>query len=178
MSKRKAVFLDRDGVLNRPPPEGWYVTAVADLVLLPGAADAIARLNHAGFVVLVVTNQRCIARGIISAETVAEIHERLLRDIQANTGRIDRIYVCPHDDNEACDCRKPKPGMLRRAEREFELDLPNCWMVGDQESDVQAGRRAGCRTIRVNPTGHSDANYVCRSLPEAVNIILAADAGK
>jgi len=178
MSKRKAVFLDRDGVVNQPPPEGWYVTAVADLVLLPGAADAITRLNRCGFVVVIVTNQRCIARGIASAEIVANIHERLLQEVEAHGGRIDRIYVCPHDDHEACDCRKPKPGMLRRAEREFELDLRSCWMVGDKESDVLAGQGAGCRTIRVNPTNHGDANYVCRSLPEAVNIILAADAGE
>jgi D-glycero-D-manno-heptose 1,7-bisphosphate phosphatase len=171
-SAARAVFLDRDGVINRRPPEGLYITSPDEFVLLPGVAGAIIRLNESGFLVIVATNQRCIARGIVAADVVNVIHERMLQEVVASGGRIDRVYLCPHDYADACECRKPKPGMLRRAALEYALDLPDCWMVGDSASDIEAGRGAGCRTVFVGGAVGVAADFVAADLCEAVEQIL------
>jgi D-glycero-D-manno-heptose 1,7-bisphosphate phosphatase len=167
------VFLDRDGVINRRPPEGLYITSPGELELLPDAVDAIARLNRHGFLVFVVTNQRCIARGIVPAEVIAQIHEHMLRSIAAGGGCVDRIYLCPHDYGDACQCRKPKPGMLRQASAEYALNLEACWMVGDNLSDVEAGRAAGCHTMFFGESTCALADCSVPNLAVAVTTILA-----
>lgn len=146
-ARRPAIFLDRDGVINEAPLGKPYITQPDDLCLLPGVAEAIRRFRDAGCFVAVVTNQRCISLGTVSEETLQEIHERL-RSLLAEAGAaVDGIYVCPHGDQDACLCRKPKPGLLRRAAEELGIDLGRSWMVGDSERDLLAGRAAGCRTI-------------------------------
>jgi len=172
-SSAKAVFLDRDGVINRAPLDGLYITSPDDLVLLPGVVEAICRLNRSGFRVFVVTNQRGIARGLVSAQMVEAIHARLQQAVCDSGGAIDHIYVCPHDKRDACACRKPKPGMLQQAAREYSLQLATCWMVGDKTSDIAAGRAAGCRTVLMSGSRDITADFFAASLAEAVDHILA-----
>ena len=168
----KAVFLDRDGTINRPPPEGWYITSTQNFELLAGVTEAIASLNEDGFLVFVVTNQRCIARDVVRAEVVSQIHERLLHEVSRAGGRVEQIYVCPHEDADDCECRKPKPGMLLQAARDHQLDLSQCWMVGDSPSDVAAGHRAGCRAVYIGQASATSADFSVPNILEAVQIIL------
>jgi histidinol-phosphate phosphatase family protein len=145
----RAVFLDRDGVINRRPPEGDYITRWEDFHILPGVAEGISLLNHAGFSVIVVTNQRCVAKGQITEADLQKMHERMT-DVLARAGaKIDETFYCPHDIEPPCDCRKPAPGMLLSAARSRGIDLRASWMIGDSDNDVQAGRNAGCKAARV-----------------------------
>ena len=173
-SARKAVFLDRDGVINRRPPEGLYINSLAEFEILPGVNEAIAQLNQHGYLVIVATNQRCIARGIVAAEVVTQIHEHMLRESAATGAEIAHIYVCPHDYSDACECRKPKPGMLLQAAQDYSLDLAQSWMVGDSASDVGAGRAARCRTVLVGDDDGVGADFMAHDLGEAVRKILSA----
>ena len=145
----RAVFLDRDGVINQRPPEGDYITRWEDFHILPGVAEGIALLNHAGFSVIVVTNQRCVAKGQLSEANLQQMHERMT-DVLARAGaNIDATFYCPHEIEPRCDCRKPAPGMLLSAARLHGIDLRTSWMIGDSDNDVEAGRNAGCKTARV-----------------------------
>jgi len=147
MPPGRAVFLDRDGVLNRAHVRDgrpYPPASAAELELLPGAAEACEDLHAAGFTLVVVTNQPDIARGTQSADVVDGIHEALRRQLH-----IDAIYVCPHDDIDRCRCRKPEPGLLMAAADRHGIDLGASYMVGDRWRDVEAGRRAGCRAILV-----------------------------
>ena len=175
--KQKAVFLDRDGTINR------YVGFLRDIdefELLPGAAEAIRRINQAGYLAIVVTNQPVIARGEVTVEQLREIHNKMETLLGEQGAYLDGIYYCPHHPDRGfpgevpelkieCDCRKPKPGLLLRAAEEFNIDLGASWMVGDRESDVKAGRAAGCRT-KIIPTDGS--------LYEAINEILEITDGR
>ncbi len=147
--KRFAAFLDRDGVLNARPPEHDYVRSVAGFRWLAGAAEGAARLAQAGYVLAVVSNQRGVARGLVEPQTLTAIE----REIQAGLGllgsRIEAFRYCIHDLDDACDCRKPAPGMLLSLADELGLDLARSWMIGDSESDVRAGHAAGCATALV-----------------------------
>jgi len=171
----RAVFLDRDGVINRPvvrDGKPYPPARVEDLDILPGVPEAVARLHDAGFRVVVVTNQPDIARGTQRREIVDAMHARL-----ASVLSIDEFRVCDHHDGDGCPCRKPKAGMLAAAAREAGLSLPASFMVGDRWRDVEAGRRAGCTTIFVDwgyrdrRSGRPDATV--RSLPDAVDWILS-----
>src|ERR1700726_3806371 len=144
---RRAVFLDRDGVLNRarvidgvPRPPA----SLAELEILPGVPKALALLRAAGFRLIVVTNQPDIARNQRTLDEVGQLNETLREHLG-----FDDLYMCPHDDADRCDCRKPKPGMLIRAAKMHCIDLLNSIMVGDRARDIQAGRAAGCRTVFV-----------------------------
>ena len=148
----RAVFLDRDGVINQRPPEGDYITRWEDFHILPGVAEGIALLNHAGFSVIVVTNQRCVAKGQLSEADLQQMHERMSGDLARAGARIDATFYCPHDIEPRCDCRKPAPGMLLSAARLHEIDLRASWMIGDSDNDVEAGLNAGCKTARVIAT--------------------------
>lgn len=142
---RAAVFLDRDGVLVRPRVVDGRPHSIHDIVgleLEPGAADACRALSDAGFLLVVVTNQPEIARGTLTRAAVDLIHERLLDVLP-----LDEIVVCPHDDVDGCECRKPLSGMLVDAASRLRLDLEASFMVGDRWRDVEAGRRAGCTTV-------------------------------
>lgn len=141
------IFLDRDGVVNEKMPEGKYVTSWAEFHLLPGVAEAIARLNHAGLRVIVVSNQRGIALGLYTAAQVEAIHDQLQETLKAHGAHVDAFYFCPHDKGQ-CDCRKPLPGMFEQAQKDFpEITAATSAMIGDSLSDIEFGRRLGMRTI-------------------------------
>jgi D-glycero-D-manno-heptose 1,7-bisphosphate phosphatase len=171
--RARAVFLDRDGVINRAKVRNGKPYAprrVADFRLLPGAAASIAMLKTAGFLVVVVTNQPDIGNGLVAAPVVEAMHRRL----KARTG-VDDIRTCPHSQEAGCACRKPKAGMLRAAARRWGIDLRRSYMIGDRTSDIVAGQRAGCYTILVErgyaerPQAAPDARV--RSLRQAVAVI-------
>jgi D-glycero-D-manno-heptose 1,7-bisphosphate phosphatase len=174
--RRRAVFLDRDGVLNRalvrdgrpyPPADA------AGVELLPGVEEACAALRRAGFLLVVVTNQPDVARGTQRLEAVEAIHRRLAEALP-----LDEIVVCLHDDADGCSCRKPLPGMLVDAAARWDVDLGASFMVGDRWRDVEAGRRAGCRTVFLD-RGYAEAmpeapDATVRDLREAARWILGA----
>jgi len=174
----RAAFLDRDGVINRKPPEDQYVTRWEEMHLFPDVAEAIALLNRAGFRVIVVSNQRCIAKELLPAAALEAMHQRMCEELAARGARIDEIYYCPHEHDPPCSCRKPAPGMLLAAARANDIDLTASWMIGDSEIDVDAGRNAGCRTARVltnNQTATLDSDVVGTSLLDSVNKLLRWD---
>ncbi len=140
-------MLDRDGVINRDLPGS--VCRVEDLEMLPDVGAAIAALNRQGYGVLVITNQACVGRGDLTLDELDAIHERMLAEIAAEGGRVDAIYVCPHTDEDNCDCRKPRPGLIEQAARDYGFDRADTWMVGDSERDVIAAHAAGCRAALV-----------------------------
>ena len=150
LARRPAVILDRDGVLNRRPARAEYVTRPEDLEWLPGAREALRLLKDAGYTVLVVSNQAGIARGAMSVADLEAVHQRLRADAAEAGGRIDRIYHCPHGWDEGCECRKPAPGMLFQAQRDFDLDLTRTPFIGDDERDRQAAEAAGCPPVLVS----------------------------
>lgn len=178
-SRFATVFLDRDGTLNRKAPEGHYITTPADLQLLPGAADAVRRLNDAGVRVILVSNQRGVALGRLDAAALAAVQRALEAALAERGARLDAVYVCPHDRG-GCGCRKPLPGLLLRAAAEQPgVELGRSVMIGDAETDIAAGRAAGTATIRLGPAGTpSAAQHCCPDLAAAVGLILAvADPG-
>jgi D-glycero-D-manno-heptose 1,7-bisphosphate phosphatase len=179
MKPRRAVFLDRDGVLNCSVVRDGkpYPPASADeTIIIPGAAEALARLKGAGFLLLVVTNQPDIARGTQSRDAVDSIHRKLAAALP-----LDGFFVCYHDDVDRCECRKPLPGLLRQAAEIHGIDLPASFLIGDRWRDIDAGHAADCRTILIDysyrergPTAEPSARV--RSLPEAVDCILRESA--
>jgi len=154
----RCVFFDRDGIVNRSPGAG-YVTRLEDFHILPEFLRALEVVNRKGYLAIVVTNQRGVSLGQMSAATVEQIHDRLLATVAEQGLRLDAVYYCPHEDGQ-CDCRKPAPGMLLRAAEEFGVDLSRSWMVGDSDRDIEAGRAAGCRTVLVGKeSGGSRPDY-------------------
>ncbi len=155
--RNRAVFLDRDGTINE---EVNYLSHPDQLRLIGGAAEAIKRLNGAGFKTVVITNQAGIARGYFSEATLQQIHRELDKMLRAQEAHLDAIYYCPHHPTAGigvykinCNCRKPKPGLLEQSARELNLDLRQSFIVGDKPADLQAGDAVGCRTILVR-TGY------------------------
>ena len=171
----RAVFLDRDGVINKAlvrEQKPYAPTSLDEFELLPGVPQAIASLKDAGFKIIVVTNQPDVARGTMKMETVEQIHQSLDHQLD-----VYDIKVCYHVDEDGCTCRKPNPGMLLEAREEWAIDLPGSYMVGDRWRDIAAGKAAGCRTILIKSNyaeqqaeGH-DAE--AGSLLEASKLILA-----
>ena len=162
-NKQKAVFLDRDGTINKYV---GFLRNIDDFELLPGVAEAIKRINASGYLAIVVTNQPVIARGEVSFEELEQIHNKMETLLGAEGAYLDAIYYCPHHPNKGyegevrelkidCDCRKPKPGMLLKAAENFNIDLRKSWMVGDGENDIKAGINAGCKTVLIG-SGNED----------------------
>jgi len=145
----RCVFFDRDGVVNESPGPG-YVERPEDFHLMTGFIEAARTAQERGYTVAVVTNQRGVARGIMTQQTLDSIHAYMTGELLRHGIGLLGIFCCTHERN-TCTCRKPQPGLLLEAARRFDLDLSSCWMVGDKETDVEAGRRAGCRTILVCP---------------------------
>ncbi len=180
MAQPRTVFLDRDGVINRKAPKGDYVKRWEEFEFLPGAREALALLTLRGFRTIVVTNQRGIARGLMTEGDLTEIHRRMARELAAVGARLDAIYYCPHEHG-TCACRKPAIGLFERARDAFpDIDFSSAYMIGDSSDDMEAGRRAGCRTILVSPRARklrltaeagqrgSPITYIAASLHEAV----------
>jgi D-glycero-D-manno-heptose 1,7-bisphosphate phosphatase len=186
----KAVFLDRDGVINRKPPEGDYVIRWEDFHVLPGVVESIARLNRAGFCLVVVTNQRCVAKGLITSTDLEKMHQQMLDSLARAGATIDAVYYCPHELEPLCSCRKPAPGMLVDAAREHGIELSASWMIGDSDIDVEAGKNAGCKTARLltenetvdvrtsGPAASSSADVIASSLPDAIGQILQREESR
>jgi D-glycero-D-manno-heptose 1,7-bisphosphate phosphatase len=175
------IFIDRDGVINENRAD--YVKSWDEFHFLPGSREAIAALTKAGHRIIVCTNQAGVAQGLISLETMEDIHRRMLAAVEEVGGLIDKVYACTHSKTADCDCRKPRPGMLLRASRELDLDMSDAVFIGDSITDVQAGSAAGVRTMLVL-TGLGTEHYqqhvqeidhscsVALNLKHAVDIIL------
>ena len=170
----KAVFLDRDGVINRTYFRKGAQRAPQDLsefAYVDGVEETLPVLHARGYLLLVCTNQPDVSRGWQSMERVIEIHQRIESDLP-----IARVYACFHDDAAACACRKPKPGMLQQGALDFGIDLASSFMVGDRRKDIEAGRAAGCRTVYLRHDYDQEAagepDYEIRSLSELLAIIV------
>ena len=151
LARKPAVILDRDGTLNERPPQAEYVVHPDEFVWLPGALEALRLLREADYTVVIVSNQAGIGRGALTREGLDAIHLRLSSDVSQAGGRIDGVYVCPHDWDEGCACRKPKPGLLYQAAEEHHLDLTRTVFLGDDERDGQAAAAAGAPFALVTP---------------------------
>jgi D-glycero-D-manno-heptose 1,7-bisphosphate phosphatase len=143
----RAVFLDRDGVICRNLP--GHVKSWGEFTFLSRAREGLARLATLELPIVVISNQAAINRGMVSATTVEEIHRRMVIEVEAAGGRVDRVYYCPHRPDERCQCRKPQPGLLEQAARDLGVELKGSYLVGDALSDVQAGLAVGCTVLLV-----------------------------
>lgn len=159
----KTIFLDRDGTLNVKPAKACYVESPKEFVWIDGAREAVALLKKAGYRVILVSNQPGIAKGNLTIEKLDEIHNKMQKELEEKGGTIDAIYYCPHNWDDGCDCRKPKPGMLYQAQKDYSLNLTKCVMIGDDERDMEAAKAVGCRGILI------DDNY---TLLQAVKQLL------
>ncbi len=154
---RRAIFLDRDGVINVNRPD--HVKAWDEFDFLPNALAALRKLTASDFRVIVMTNQAAIARGLVAEETVRAIHAQMIAQVAHAGGRIDAVYFCPHPPDEKCGCRKPQPGLFVQAARDFEIDLTRSFVVGDAFSDVAAALAIGAQPVLVL-TGRGHAQHV------------------
>ena len=177
-NKQKAIFLDRDGTINKYV---GFLKNIDDFELLPGVAEAIEKINNSGYLAIVVTNQPVIARGEVTYDQLAEIHYKMETLLGETGAYIDGLYYCPHHPHKGfdgeipelkieCDCRKPKPGMLFEAAQDFNIDLTSSWMVGDGENDIQAGKAAGCKTVLVGK-GDYNQDVTANSLLDFLNTL-------
>ena len=177
--KQKAVFLDRDGTINK---YAGFLRNIDDFELIPGVAEAVRMINESGSLAIVVTNQPVIARGEVTVEQLQTIHNKMETLMGAEGAYFDAIYYCPHHPHKGfegevpelkidCDCRKPKPGMLLQAAEDFNIDLGQSWMIGDSENDIKAGKAAGCRTSLIGKDKF-EQDVTTDSLLDAVDQIL------
>lgn len=162
--RNRAVFLDRDGVINRKLPENHYVKTDAEFELLPGVRRAMSIFSKLGYLLVVVTNQRGIARGFMDENSLNCVHDYMRRKLLERGILLDGVYYCPHDRDEGCDCRKPQPGMIREACRHFDIDLDQSYLVGDSDSDMAAAYNAGVRAIRISAKNDENAYQTFQSL--------------
>jgi D-glycero-D-manno-heptose 1,7-bisphosphate phosphatase len=169
---KRAVFLDRDGVINQAilrDGKPYPPSTIEELKIVEGAAEALPDLKQAGFLLIVVTNQPDIARGAQTRAAVDAIHQSLREALP-----VDDFFVCPHDDSDQCDCRKPLPGLLLRAAGKYDIDMPRSFMVGDRWRDVDAGASAGCATVWIDH-GYSERLPAAEPSAKVDSIRAAAD---
>jgi len=159
----KLVILDRDGVINFDSPN--YIKSPAEWKAIPGSPEAIARLNQAGYRVVVATNQSGVGRALFDMDTLNAIHEKMHKTVAAAGGRIDAVFFCPHPADSSCDCRKPKPGMFERIAACYNIDLTSVPAVGDSLRDLQAAATAGALPMLVL-TGKGEKTLADGDLPE------------
>ena len=183
----KAIFIDRDGVINKDPG-GWtehsYVTDWKDFHFLPGVFDALKMLKEKGIRIIVASNQGGVSKGFYTEEKLNEINDLMLNQINKNGGKIEEVFYCIHKDEDNCNCRKPRPGMLEMAAKKYKIDLKTTYFIGDGKTDVMAGKKIGCRTILVL-SGKSSLkdvegweekpDYIFKDLLEAVNWLIKGD---
>ena len=160
---KKYIFLDRDGTLNVKAPKACYIEKPEDFKWLPDARESVKRLNDAGYKVILISNQPGIARGNLTEESLNKIHDKMNQELREIGASIDHIYYCSHNWDDGCECRKPKPGMFYKAQKDLSIDLTKCWMLGDDERDMHAGGDAGCKCMYITEM---------HPLKEAVDIIL------
>ena len=181
-NKQKAIFLDRDGIINKYV---GFLRNIDEFELIPTITDAVKKINSSGYLCIIITNQPVIARGEVTWDELAEIHNKMETELGFAGAYLDGIYFCPHHPHKGyegeipelkfdCDCRKPKPGLLIKAAEDFNIELSQSWMIGDGENDVKAGMAAGCKTVLVNGKGsdHKEGDfgqtYTCESVLEFV----------
>ena len=178
-NKQKAVFLDRDGTINKYV---GFLRNIDEFELIPGAAEAVKKINNAGYLAIVATNQPVIARGEVTVPELQRIHDKMETLLGQEGAYLDGLYYCPHHPHKGyegeipelkidCTCRKPKPGMLLRAAEDFNIDLESSWMVGDGENDIRAGHVAGCRTVLIGE-GDFGQTFTAADIAGAVEMIL------
>ena len=180
INKQKAIFLDRDGTINKYV---GFLTDINDFELIEGVAEAIKRINESGYLAIVITNQPVIARGEVSFAELEEIHNKM-ETLLGNSGAyLDAIYFCPHHPDKGyegeipelkinCHCRKPDVGLFESAAKDYNIDLTESWMVGDQKNDVIAGKNAGCKSCLLGNEGEYGQELICKDLYEAVGKII------
>ena len=163
----KLVILDRNGTVNLHRED--YVKSETEWTPLPGALEAIARLNHAGWHVVIASNQSGLGRGLFDVVSLNAMHAKMHKLVAAHGGRIDAVFYCPHKDDDQCACRKPKPGMLLDIARRFNIDLKGVPCVGDAVRDMQAGAAAACEMVLVK-TGKGQRTLAAGGLPDGVRV--------
>jgi D-glycero-D-manno-heptose 1,7-bisphosphate phosphatase len=172
------ILLDRDGVINFDSDE--YIKSADEWVAIPGSLEAIAHLNRLGFRVLVVTNQSGISRGFFNLETLTDMHEKFIRELATVGGYIEEIFFCPHQPADHCQCRKPKPGLMKKIQERYAINLSETFYIGDNLSDIQFAQSVGCvpvlvltgkgqRTLEKNPELRAILNF--NDLADAVRYI-------
>ena len=180
-NKQKAIFLDRDGTINKYV---GFLTNIDSFELLDGVSEAIKKINHSEYLCIVVTNQPVVARGEVTFEELDNIHNKMETLLGKDGAYIDGLYYCPHHPHKGfegeipelkfeCECRKPKPGMLLKAAKDFNIDLSKSYMIGDGDNDMLAGKNAGCMTIKVGEKAKEESDFICKDVLEAVNMILS-----
>lgn len=167
-----AMFLDRDGVLIENRPD--YVRQWSHVTILPKAIDALSGFQRAGFKIIIVTNQAAVGRGMMTLNDAQMINERLVKTIKERGGWVDGVFMCPHKPEDNCACRKPRPGLLLQAAREFSIDIRSSWMVGDAWTDLLAGKAAGVEGTIMVRTGRGAAQLE-QTQPEGVQHFLICE---
>ena len=156
----RVVFLDRDGVINQNRDD--YVKDISEFIFLPNSIEAIKKLNQIGFLIVIITNQSVVNRGIISRKQLEKIHEYMIKKIESQEGKIAKIYYCPHRPDENCNCRKPKTELIMHAIQKYNVDISHSWFIGDSEKDIQAAKTVGLRSVKLQRN---------ENLMDAINII-------
>ena len=156
----KAVFFDRDGVINKERKD--YVKNVNELEIFPNVIEPIKKLQNSGFMIIVITNQSAINRGIITPRILDHIHSTIQEYFIQHGTKIDSFYYCPHRPDENCNCRKPKPGLLFKAQNDLHLDLQSSWLIGDNDTDIEAALAAGCKAIKLN--SNNDLEFIVKQI--------------
>ena len=182
----KTVFLDRDGVINEFPGLGFYVTRPEDFRFLPNAQEALALLTKAGYEIFVVSNQGCVARGLLSEAGLQSMTDKMLEAVSARGGRIAGVFYCRHETKDRCECKKPKIGLFKEAARGRTIDFHSAFFIGDSAEDVEAGENIGCKKILVlsGRTRHEEEagafpakpDVIKKDILEAAQWILASES--
>ena len=177
----RIVFLDRDGVINKYPGDGRYVTRVKDFKMLKGSLDAIKKLSQAGFFLFVISNQAGVTKGLYSKKTLKKITNLMLKNVNKYGGMVHKVLYCLHTLEMNCPCRKPKAGLLRKATKGKKVDFENSYFIGDSLLDVKAGKAFGCKTVLVlsgreklknAPQWDAAPDFIASSLSSAAKNIL------
>lgn len=171
----KALFLDRDGIINIDPPDGDYVMKDEDFVFQEGLFAPLAVLQARGFKFFVISNQRCLAKGLLSQEGLEKLHNKMRTGFADHGLRIEGIYICPHEEG-LCDCRKPKPGLIEQACKDFDIDLTSSYLLGNRERDILAGLAANVATnILFDPSGNYEdktSDYLIHDFNQLLDIVI------
>jgi D-glycero-D-manno-heptose 1,7-bisphosphate phosphatase len=174
----KAIFLDRDGVINVNEPE--YVHKIKDFKFVRGAIPALKKLSNTDYKIIIITNQSGIGRGYYTIKDFEKLNSWMLKTLKRKGIRIDKVYFCPHKPEDNCNCRKPKPGLILKAIEDFGINLSKSWLVGDDVRDVILGRSMNIKTIKIGKKMPKELklepNYYAKNLLKAVNIILKSKA--
>ena len=170
----KAIFLDRDGVINKKMPEHDHVKSWNEFSFLPDSKEALKNLAGLDYVIIIITNQRAIKEGTLTINGLALIHKKMKTEIKEAGGRIDAVYYCPHGYNE-CECRKPGSELFLKAQEKFNLNFNGSWMIGDSKTDIEAGQRLGLKTIFLkkdyNQIPVPTPDYILNNLSEVAELI-------